>query len=44
MTKIMTTNRLKGNPWNGSEMNKDRRTMNTKVGRSKGTRSAKKRS
>ena len=40
----MTTNRLKGNPWNGSEMNKDRRTFNTKVSKTRGTRSAKKRS
>lgn len=44
MTKIMTTNTLKGNPWNGTDMNKDRRIHNTKVSKTKGTRSAKKRS
>tara|TARA_R110002012_G_scaffold232916_2_gene405900 strand:+ start:1485 stop:1619 length:135 start_codon:yes stop_codon:yes gene_type:complete len=41
MTKIMTTNKLKGNPWNGTDMNKDRRTHNTKVNKSKGTKRAK---
>jgi hypothetical protein len=42
MAKIMTTETLKGNPWNGTEMNKDRRTHNTKVSKSKGTKRAKK--
>lgn len=43
MTKIVTTNSLKGNPWNGTEMNKDRRTHNTnKTKASKGSRRAKK--
>ena len=44
MSKIMTTNRLKGNPWNGSDMDKDRRLNNTKVSKTKGTKRAKKRS
>lgn len=42
MSKIMTTNRLKGNPWNGSDMDKDRRLNNTKVSKTKGTKRAKK--
>tara|TARA_R110002051_G_scaffold239422_1_gene300066 strand:+ start:107 stop:244 length:138 start_codon:yes stop_codon:yes gene_type:complete len=43
MSKIVTTNTLKGNPWNGSDMDKDRRMHNTKVtkGRSSAKRSSK---
>ena len=45
MTKIVTTNSLKGNPWNGTDMNKDSRTHNTsKTKASKGSGRAKKRS
>lgn len=43
MSKVMTTNKLKGNPWNGSESNKDRRLNNTKLpkGRNSAKRSSK---
>jgi len=42
MSKIMTTDKLKGNPWNGSDMNNDRRLKNTKT--TKGRNSAKRNS
>ena len=42
MTKIMTTERLKGNPWRGADMDKDRRTHNTKKNKSRGKKRAKK--
>ena len=43
MSKIVTTNSLKGNPWNGTSMDKDRRSHNTSTGnKSKGSGRAKK--
>jgi|14BtaG_2_1085337.scaffolds.fasta_scaffold01068_8 hypothetical protein len=39
MSKVITTNKLKGNPWNSSDSNKDRRLNNT--GLPKGRNSAK---
>ncbi len=44
MVKIITTETLKGNPWRGADMDKDRRTYNTKKSKSKGKGRAKKRS
>jgi len=43
MSKIVTTNSLKGNPWNGTAMDKDRRSHNVGKGKkSKGSGRAKK--